>query len=184
MTANPLVNPEAWDVCSLGGVDLPGLCVECAGASNPRKWEERAGYGQSGATVVYTGDGLAKFPITLHFWLPEHFDQWEAIKGDLMPKMQRPAPFSPPPATKASDIAHPSPDYLPMPISAVVVEEVAVPKQVEPGLFEITIKVIQYRKPTGAGAVPDGAKDKPADKPDAADQMIKDLTDQIGKLAA
>ena len=46
------------DYIVLAGQRSPGLAV-VRGSDSPRKWDVRNGYGFSGATIVYTGLGLA-----------------------------------------------------------------------------------------------------------------------------
>jgi len=71
---NPLRNPEA-STSGSSPARCPPASSRSGGASNPRGWDVRQGYGTSGATVVYTGDGLAKFSIKVFLWEDEHFEQ-------------------------------------------------------------------------------------------------------------
>lgn len=177
---DPETHPEAWDQFTLNGFTSPGLCTECAG-SNPRKWDKRDGTGQSGATLVYNGDGLASFPAKIQLgWgiggktLAEEWADWYAFKELLKP-----------PTTKnpqALSIYHPNLEALPVPIHDVVVADDGVigPKQVGDGLWEIEIKFCQYRpaKPATAKAKGSGTTQE-----DPVDQLIKDLTSQVKDLA-
>ena len=91
---NPYDYPESWLHFVLAGVPSPGRCVECAG-SNPRKFDERAGTGQSGATIVYHGDGVAHFSAKIQLgWQDngtrfpspqQQFADWDAFKAMLKP---------------------------------------------------------------------------------------------------
>ncbi|AKT38251.1 hypothetical protein [Chondromyces crocatus] len=171
---NPLRNPEAFDVWFLAGQVSPGLS-EVAGASSPRKWDERQGYGLSGATIVYTGDGLAQFAIKVFLWEDEHFEQWAAFKVLLKkaPSGTRP---------KALDIYHPILEDLE--ISSVVVEDRSQLTEVqgEPGMFFVEVKFKQHRAPTPAIGKPTGSQSKPTAE-DAFDKTIEKLTKQFQELA-
>lgn len=175
---NPLRNPEAFDVWFLAGQTSPGLS-EIAGASNPRGWDVRQGYGTSGATVVYTGDGLAKFSIKVFLWEDEHFEQWETFKLLLKktPRGVRP---------KALDIYHPILEDLE--IASVVVDDRSQLTEVqgEPGMFYVEVTFLQYRAPLPAVGKPDGSQSKPAEPTaqDAFDKTIADLTKQFQELSS
>lgn len=184
---NPYDYPTAWDVIILDGYVSPGLCTECAG-SNPRKWDKRDGTGQSGATVVYNGDGLAQFPakIQLGWRRPggptpqEQFAAWDAFKQLLRSPQKK--------GEGAMTIFHPNLALLPTPVDTVTVEDVIGPKAVQPGIWEWEIKFLQYRAPKPAGTSPSGAKSKNASSNgsnstgDAADALISSLADELGSL--
>ncbi|MCC6557194.1 MAG: hypothetical protein IT372_29940 [Polyangiaceae bacterium] len=174
---NPLRHPEAFDVFLLAGRKSPGLS-DIAGASNPRDWDVRKGYGLSGATVVYTGDGLAKFSIKIFLWEDEHFEEWAEFKV-----LVRKAPRGTRP--KALDIYHPILEDLE--ISSVVVEDRSqlTPVQGEDGMFFVEVKFIQYRAPQPAVGKPDGSQSKPTEPTaqDAFDRTIQELTKQVQELS-
>jgi hypothetical protein len=172
---NPISDRDLYDFITLSGQGSPGVC-DVSGASAPRNWDIRNGYGLSGATVVYTGDGLAKFTVRLFLWEPQHFDAWESWRPLVRktPRGVRP---------KAQDIFHPYLEELG--ISSVVVEDELQWTQPEPGLFAKDIKLIQFRKPLPALAKPDGSQTKP-NEPTAqteAEKMIADLSGQVKELA-
>ena len=175
---NPLRNPEAFDVWFLAGQVSPGLS-DIAGANSPRNWDERKGYGLSGATIVYTGDGLAQFSIKVFLWEDEHFEQWEAFKVLLK---KAPAGTRP----KALDIYHPILDDLE--IRSVVVEDRSQLTEVqgEPGMFYVEIKFKQYRAPQPAVGKPQGSQSKPNEPTaeDAFEKTIQELTKQVQELAS
>ncbi|WP_437567909.1 hypothetical protein [Sorangium sp. So ce542] len=101
---NPLREPDPWTVVVLASRRTPGL-AEVVGAGSPRDWDERKGYGISGAFLVYTGDGLAKFSVKVYLWEDAHFEEWESFKliVDKPARGVRP---------KALDIYHPALDDL------------------------------------------------------------------------
>jgi hypothetical protein len=151
---NPYDYPDSWLHIVLAGVPSPGLCVECAG-SNPRKFDERAGTGLSGATLVYHGDGIAHFSAKIQLgWIDDgtrfstpqqQFAEWDEFKKLLKP------PTSAKP--NALDIFYPNLYLLPVPITSVQVEDVIGPTKTEDGsIWEWEIKFVQYRKPKVASS--------------------------------
>lgn len=173
---NPLATPDLYDYIVLAGKKSPGLC-DVSGASTPRDWDVRKGYGLSGATVVYTGDGLAKFTVRLLLWEEAQFDAWDVWRA-LVKKT--PAGTKP----KAQDISHPF--LAELGITSAVVEDELQWVQVEPGLFAKDIKFLQFRgKPAASLGKPTGSAAKP-DQPtaqSAADKQIEALTAQLKGLS-
>jgi hypothetical protein len=171
---NPINDSSAFDYILLAGDWSPGIVTDIAGASNPRKWDERAGTGQSGATIVYSGDGLCKFTVKLLFWLPEHFAYWDVWKKRLVsPTEKNPS---------ALDFFHPYTDMLPVPVRSVVVTDCKAPTQSGDGLWTVEIAFLQFRAPKPAGAKP-GASKTGTGKKDEFDVMIDDLNKTMKDLA-
>jgi hypothetical protein len=173
---NPLDDPDLYDYFTLAGERSPGLC-DVSGANAPREWDIRKGYGLSGASVVYTGDGLAKFTIRLFFSETEHFNAWESFRRLIAkpPRGTRP---------KAQDIGYPF--LAELGITSAVVEDELQWTQPEPGLFAKDIKFIQFRAPLPMLAKPDGSQSR-SNEPTAqteADRTIEALTKQLKELAA
>lgn len=168
---NPIDNPTAFDYGLLNGTPTPGVIMEIAGASNPRKWDERAGTGQSGATIVYMGDGLCKFSVKLLLWLPEHFEAWDTFKPLLKPPTVK--------KPNALDWWHPYTDLLPVPVKAVAVTDVKAPTQHADGLWSAQIDFIQFRMPKAAGAKPPSGY---VDSGDKVDDMINGLKKDMDNL--
>lgn len=173
---NPLDNPELYDFFLLAGQKSPGLC-DVAGAGTPRTWDERKGYGLSGATIVYTGDGLAKFGIKIKLYTTEDFAAWDTFKLLLKktPRGVRP---------KAMDISHPLLEELG--ITSVVVEDLLQGVQTADGEWTYEVKLKQYRAPLPTIGKPDGSASK-ADQPTAQteiDKTIDALTKQVKGLSS
>lgn len=178
---NPWDFPTAWRTIFLNDLASPGLCVECAG-SNPRKWDKKDGAGTTGASVTFNGDGLAEFSVRIQLgWegrgfasREEQWNQWST--WSLMLKT---------PTTKnpgALRIWHPSLDLLPIPICAVIVQDVKGPKQVDSGVWEWEIAFQQFRRPKAATAgTPKGAKGK--EQKDGFDGTIDKLTNIVKDAA-
>jgi hypothetical protein len=168
MSWNPLAQPV--DYILLSGQRSPGI-AEVTGASSPRRYDERRGYGLSGATVVFKGIGLTRCTVKLRLYTEQHWADWEAWK----PLIDRPPLGSRP---KALDIWHPFLEALE--VKSVVVEDVSQPEQTDDGEWTIEIKFVQYRKPTLALAKPEGSTAAPVDP---VDQKIENLHNQNADLA-
>jgi hypothetical protein len=165
---NPITNPI--DYILLTRKKSPGL-AEIAGADQPRKWDERGGYGLSGATLVYTGDGLAHFSVRIHLFSAEDWNEWNVWK-----QLVKKAPLGTRP--KAQDIWHP---YLEdLEIKSVVVENRLQPVDVGNGEWVHEIKFGQFRRPKVTYSKPEASKVEPDDP---YDKVIANLTGQFQKLA-
>lgn len=169
MTFNPLVNPI--DYMLINDQQSPGV-VEITGAGSPRQWDERRGFGMSGAISVYRGAKLAKFSAAFSLWLPEHFDAWASFAELLAkpPNMRRP---------RVLTVWHPILEDLG--ISQAGVEDLLQPTQAEDGKWIYECKFVQYRRPRLALARPDGGDT--AAVVDPVDQEIENLTRQVDRLA-
>jgi hypothetical protein len=136
---------------------LRGLARVESSSASPRKWVERSGLGVSGATVVFTGLGLAKFDVILSLYDRQDWQAWEAFQPSLKPPtMQNP---------KAISVAHPW--LKTCNISACVVLDVSLPKVDEYGVATVVIACQAYRKPQISFAKPEGAKATPTDPKEA-----------------
>lgn len=169
MSWNPIDDP--CDYITLSGQRSPGI-AEVRGANSPRRYDERKGYGLSGATVVFRGIGLTRFTVELRLSTEQHWADWYAWK----PMVDRPPAGTRP---KALDIWHPFLEDLE--VKSCVVEDVSQPSQVEDGVWAIEIKFIQFRRPVLSLSKPEASKAAPVDP---VDQRIEALTKQFQDLAA
>lgn len=168
MVWDPLTQPI--DYILLAGKKSPGLATVTL-ADSPRRWDERNGYGLSGATVVYRGAGLSHFSVTLRLFTVQDWADWRAWKSltDKPPLGKRP---------RSLDIWHPLLEDLE--IKSAVVENVLQPDQTGDGEWTIEIKFIQFRQPKFALAKPEGSTATPVDP---VEQEIGQLTSQFQTLA-
>ncbi len=168
MTWDPLAQPV--DYILLAGEKSPGL-ADVRMADSPRRWDERNGYGLSGATVVYRGAGLSHFSVFLRLYSQTDWANWHDWKRlvDKPPVGKRP---------RAQDIWHPLLEDLE--IKSVVVEDVLQADQTDDGEWTIEIKFIQFRRPVFALAKPEASTATPADPVEA---QIGELTKQVQQLA-
>lgn len=131
-------NPDINTVF-LASVPTPGLAIVEGSSGSPRKWQELGGYALSGATIKFTGLGLAKFDILLKLYDAADWAAWNA------PKFQ--AALKPPSQTdqRALTVAHP---YLKaVGISQCVIEDISLPRTDEYGVTSIILSCREYRKP-------------------------------------
>lgn len=168
------------DYFMLGNVKSPGRCT-IVHPGSPRNWDVRQGYGFSGAFVVYTGDGLAKFDVLIDIWDDSQWADWDRFAKLCLAK--------PPVGTKpkALDIDHPLLALEPWKITSVVVEDVGGFEQDENGLWTCAISFLQYRAPKPAlgkplASIPNVVKAPPTAE-DAGDVKIQQLLGQLNTLA-
>lgn len=168
MIWNPITEPQDW--VDFAGRATPGI-AEIVGAGTPRRWDERESYGLSGAVVVYHGLKLSHFSVMVRLYNEQDWEDWFAFKPivDKVPVGRR---------QKAIAITHPQLAMLG--IKAVVVEDVLQPEQIDDGVWQIEIKLIEYRAPYTALAKPEGAEATPGDP---EDPEISELDNQASALA-
>lgn len=169
------------DYIVLGNAISPGRATIVPPGS-PRNWDVRQGYGFSGAFVVYTGDGLAKFDVLIDIWDDADWPKWDAFAKLTLAR--------PPLGTKpkALDISHPLLALEPWKITSVVVTDVSGFEQSDEGMWTCSISFLQYRAPKPAlgkplGSIPNVVK-KPPTAEDEADRKIQQLTDNVGTLGS
>lgn len=155
MTWSPLTDPE--NKISLAKRETPGIC-DIDGLGSPFEWEERGGYGLSGATVVFKGKKLAHFSIKFRLYTTQDWTDWYAFK----PFVSR-LPIGK--NARGLDIEAKLTEMLG--IKSVVIEEIVAPTQTGDGEWTAELKVIEYRAPTFTLAKADGSEATPEDPVDA-----------------
>ena len=150
------------------------------GSGSPRKWDKRAGYGISGAFLVYTGADLSEFEVHVTIWTEEHWTEWLEFSTVLEKPKQGTKP-------KAIPIVHPLVNRPPIRITEVVVEDVS---QFEPDetreLWTCVIKLSAWKGPEKmlarpSAAIP-GANLAVPTAQDAADRQIQALVEEAKRL--
>lgn len=164
------------DFILLGGFKSPGLC-DVSGASSPRKWDQAAGYGLSGATTRFLGVALSEFSIKFRLYGDPHVNdpdwvQWNVFESGVL--MKPPAGRYP----RALSIWHPVLERLK--IKSVGVVDVGQPYQSDTGEWTIEVKFIEFRRPKIALAKPDASQATPTDPYDV---IIDSLDKQIKEAA-
>lgn len=170
--SNPIEDPRSCDYVVLNGLRSPGI-AEITNADNPRRWDERRGYGLSGARSVFRGMQLAYPKLTLTLLTAEAFEAWNTWRDAI----------SPPPAgerPQALSIEHPF--LADLGITAVNIKNVKQPVALDDGGWTVEIEMIEYRPPVPALAVPKGASD--GRQLSANEQTILNLQQQLAARAA
>jgi hypothetical protein len=136
------------DVATVAGRRTPGLC-EIENAGSPRQWDERRGYGVSGATLVYRGLRLASFTMKLRLYTEADWKAWH----EFAPTIARPPTGE---RAQALDVVHPILEEVG--IRSAVVEDVLAPRQTADGEWTIEVRWKEFRRPVvTATAVTDSA---------------------------
>lgn len=172
---NPLEQPVNYAL--VGGRRTPGLC-DIEGAGSPRQWDERRGYGVSGATLVYRGLRLASFALKLRLYSPEDWQGWH----DFAPTVSRPPTGE---RAQALDIVHPILEEVG--IRSAVVEDVLAPQQTGDGEWTVEIRMREFRRPeVTTAAVTDSATSTRVDSNASLGRQaqIDALTARYNELAA
>lgn len=182
---DPIQGPEEWDRFFIAGHPSPGIIAEWD-AGKESEWDVKRGKGARGATLTYTGEKPAEPKFTLHFWLSQHFADWQVFRSLLK--------YDPSKKTiTALDIYHPA--LADAEITSVVLRTVSAIKKVSPTLYAVEIAFIEYRPPlksavgtpdtsraTSKGLGAGGANQQTGDPPDpiaeAQIKQIKTLLDQ------
>jgi hypothetical protein len=168
---------EGWDPWNypinyvlVGGKKSPGI-AEIVGASDVRGYDERRGYGLSGAYCIFKGKELAKWSIKLRFYEPQDYLDWQQWKKliNKVPTKQLP---------NALDIWHPQLEELG--IKSFQLKELPQAVQEQDGLWVVDIKCIEFRKPKLAVAKADASK--PQAPESVKDKKIRELTGQVQVL--
>lgn len=155
MAWNPYTEPVNYVM--FAGQRTPGI-AEVIGANAPRRWDERESYGWSGAFIVYHGQKLSHFTVRLRLYTEQDWEDWAAFKPlvDKVPLGKRQGPL---------DLVHPQ--LAQVGIKSAAVEDVYIEELYDPGVWQIDIKMIEYRSPRLALAQARGSKATPADPEDA-----------------
>lgn len=177
-TWNPLDEPYNYVV--VGGRRTPGI-ASLSGLGSPRKWDQRQGYGFSGATVVYKGTWLSPFKLSIALYSARDWEGWDSFFDAVLKKP--PPVTSPtslyPPRPRALDVWHPLLERLD--IRAAVVVNPHAPEQRQPGEWVAEIEMLEFRRPRLALSRPDGAQSRPLDP---VEQQIAANTRIIQELAS
>jgi hypothetical protein len=150
---DPISNPQ--DHVTLGGRRSPGIAT-LVGWSDRRRWDERQGYGLSGATLIYQGRPLCRGKIRFLLTTPEQFAEW----GEFQKAFAVPAPVRRTTAFEAAssdtivqrrprpqilDIVHPQ--LADLGVTRVVLEERPQMDQDDTGAWTVEISLIEHRPP-------------------------------------
>lgn len=173
----------AQDFYFIGGDKSPGKAIVTI-TSAPRGWEERKGYGLTGATLVPVGDGLITFKIRHEFWDQNQWPLWEqfCLKWYATNVVTTAGSST----KRVLNIDHPILKAPPNLVGPCVVMDPRGPEHDDYGLWYQTFDFKQWRKPIAAPskpktAIPDAANPQPVAQ-DAADREMQALDAQLTAL--
>lgn len=136
----------AVDTVFIGADESPGQATILSG-KQPSDWDERKGYGLTGATLWPKGDPLGTFAIRFDIWLESDYQKWLAYYTKYFaPEAKLITPGSLTPA--ALTIVHPVLAQLGLQ-QCVVTDREQLTKD-EYGLWSQTIHFKKYKKPVPA----------------------------------
>jgi len=145
---SPFIDPQNLDTILFAGKKSPGFC-EIEGLEEVRKFDERAGYGVAGATVMFMGRGICHFTVRLYLWNELEWQRWLSFKPvvDKLPIGKN---------AKGIEVKHTMINSVG--IAAVYVEELFAPTQTEPGLWVVELRLVEARMPFFQMSELDGAE--------------------------
>lgn len=117
--------------------------------NSPRNWNVQQGWGFTGATMIYTGAGLAEFDIDIFLWEPFHWPLWDIFATAVLGKPKPPFGLG-----AAMGVQHPKLNMQPWSIKSVVIKDVTGWDVSPTGLYACSLKCQEYKKPLAALARP------------------------------
>lgn len=179
---NPIREPQAWSVYTIGGLVSPGTIPRggIQGFSRKTGWDTKTPKGGSAPTLTRTTAPPCKGIITCQLVTADDLDAWEQFIGDLqVPPAKADAP--------AWDIFHPS--FVAIRLKSVVVEEIFPVEHMGMGMYHGKIAFIEWAAPSKANIVatpskstPDNTNNVPGAPPDpVGDAMEKRILDLLNK---
>lgn len=144
--------PPIQNFILLNGDKSPGLATP-VNAGSPRTWDEQKGWGFSGATLIFTGDGLSDVDVIIELWEMAHWPAW-----DRFARILEKSPIGVKP--KALSIVHPLLNRAPLKITQVVILDVSQFEQgtgASAGRWTCRIKFKVFGRPRPALGKPDGS---------------------------
>ena len=175
------IDIPAQDYVKVANYRSPGLAV-VRGCDSPRNFDVQQGYAFTGATAIFTGEGLAKFDVDFYAWEPAHFEAWRTFAKLVL------APPTRETRSRSMSFEHPLVNNPPLSITQVVVTNVTQWEQGPDGggLYMCTVSFMQFRPRVpvdvkmAKGPPPAPAVVKPPARP--AEATMKALVDEIAEL--
>jgi hypothetical protein len=168
------------DYVLLNGAQTPGLAYPTK-AGAPLTWDERKGYGTTGASLIFMGAGLSEFDVQVWLWKPEHFVLWEVFAKSCL--VDPPAGARP----TSMPIKHPLLTLPPIAITQVVKRDCSQFEQVDDGLWACSIMLKRYRAPRPTLIKPfegpPGSPEGVAPPASPEEQTVQNLGKQIDGLS-
>lgn len=172
----PLGFPST-DTITIASAPAPGKWT-LSKADKEYGWQIRKGFGNSGATVVPTGDELVEPEFLVEFWDPKDWVLFQPFRALYLKKALVGVPGAP--TAMALGIDHP--ELKAQGCTSVVVKKISIFKNDGFGVWSGTVHFLQYRPPQLAlskpsAAVPDVGTPRPTAQ-DALEARIQALLAQ------
>lgn len=178
LTANPLLNPAAYDQIVIAGVAWPRVVgldqglVKVSGAARVYSWDVKDSPGTQGSTLTYRGfKPTDSISIRFEFWLPQHITDFYT---NVLPLLEYDAGKSSP---KPVTVVHPV--LQAQGITALVIKQIGQLTEEDKQLWSLTVEAIEYR-PAGKGnatTTPKAAQGTAPGAPTAANPSVLDEQD-------
>lgn len=143
---DPINNPQAWSVVTVGGQVSPGIAF-VTDFKSKHEWDVKKGKGVFGATITYVGRPPATGSIKFMLWLPVHFQQWETFRDAFKYDATKKQP-------QAVDIYHPA--LADVGLLSFVCEGIGmIVEEGEPGsgLYSCSVDLLEFFPPPPAAAI-------------------------------
>ena len=89
--SNPIQNPKLDDTFVVDALTCPGLARITSGGSREEEWQEGQTPGQTGASMIFRLEHIARITYGVELWTVAQFTAWEPFIAALMAgKNQRP----------------------------------------------------------------------------------------------
>jgi hypothetical protein len=173
LTANPLVNPRAFDTLTVAGVVSPGL-VRVTGGERVYDLDIKKSPGSQGTTITYRGWQVSD-SISLYFFFWER-EQIDAFFASFLPLFQIDANKT---AAKAVDVFHPALNANN--INSILTKKIGQLTPEDKSAWSLTIEVVEYKpapKKNATSTPTSSSGTDPANaaaKPTALDEQDKQI---------
>src|ERR1700744_4759564 len=182
LSANPLVNPGAYNSVTCAGIKSPGV-FKLTGGARKYKWDIKDAAAAQGATETFQGWKVSEdIRGRFEFWMPEQIDYFYAT---FLPVLKYDATKKNP--VESIEIFHPA--LLANDISSVVTLHVGPLTHEGQQLWVVEVEWAEYRPapkknatstPKSTNTNGDANKKKPTAQ-DAQDQQLQDLRVEANK---
>jgi hypothetical protein len=169
---------NSWMYFTLSGVKSPGT-IPRGGVKGFRRetgWDEKAGKGTQGATLTLKTKPPVKGSITIQLITPQDFTDWDNF---VLAVLSIPVTNQ-----QADGLSIFYPQFSSIGLTTVVIAHYTGPEEVKPGLYYVTIEMIEWSPPPATSIVATVAatapeQDNTQNAPPPQDPRITQLQAQI-----
>lgn len=147
--------PNSWMHAKIGGTVTPGTIPKdgIRGLDRETGWDEQAGKGTKGATLVRKSQPPARGSITLQLFTPQDFNDWDAFVSNVL---SVPADKQTAEGLSFFHSGQPTSGGI---TSVVVKKYTLIPRHMGRGMYHVTIDLIEWTPPPAATVVSTVATD-------------------------